>query len=125
MFNSLIFHLYTVCSEKLDIIFALDDSSKVGERNFLKVRNFFKNLMSSFKLDDGSTRVAAMSFSDTANIGFSFDKSAGRPLNEMQNLVQAIPYTGGSTSRLDKALNLATQQLLLKGRSGSDTKKVI
>lgn len=106
-------------------MFALDDSSKVGEKDFLKVRNFAKNLLSSFKFGEGTTEVAAMSYSDKANLAFGFDKGAGRSLKTVQELVQAIPYTGKSTSRLDKAFSLATQQLLLKGRRGSDVKKVV
>lgn len=108
----------------MDLLFALDDSSKVGEKNFLKVRNFVKNLLSSFRLDDGSTQVAAMSYSDSAYMGFSFAKAAGASLKEMEKIVQAIPYTGGSTSRLDKALDLAKTQLLLQSRTGPYVKKV-
>ena len=106
-------------------MFALDDSSKVGEKNFLKVRNFAKNLLSSLKFTEGTTEVAAMSYSDEANLAFGFDKGSGRTLTEIQDLVQAIPYTGKSSSRLDKAFSLATQQLLLKGRRGSGVKKVL
>ena len=123
-FNNFLHNLSTVCSEKLDLMFALDDSSRVSEKNFLKVRNFAKNLLSSFSLDDGQTQVGAMSYSDNANLAFGFGKVAGKSLKEMQELVQAIPYTGKSESRLDKAFSLATQELLLKGRQGGGVKKV-
>ena len=122
---NLCLHYPTVCAEKLDLMIALDDSKKVGEKDFLKVRNFAKKLLSSFKLDDGSTRVAAMSYSSKANLAFGFRKAKGSSLQEMQNFMQAIPYTGKSESRLDRAFDLATQQLLLTGRQGANIKKVV
>lgn len=103
---------------------ALDDSIKVGEKNFLKVRNFAKNLLASFNLGKDDVRVAAMSYSNSASMAFDFADTAGKSLSEIQDNVQAIAYTGGSTSRLDRALGLATSQLLLQSRSGPGIKKV-
>ena len=102
----------------------LDDSAKVGEKNFLKVRNFAKVLLPLFKVKGDGTQVAAMTYSDKAKMAFGFDFMKGKTEKDVLDTIDSIPYTGGSTSRLDKALDLATTNLLLERQKRSNAKQV-
>lgn len=58
-------------SEKLDIVFLVDASSSVGDRNFKNELKFIKKLLSDITVDYNHTRVAVVTFSspsDTVSI---------------------------------------------------------
>lgn len=55
------------CGE-LDLIFLVDGSSSVGEKNFKSELKFVKKLMSDITVDYNHTRVAIITFSSAENV---------------------------------------------------------
>ena len=109
------------------MLLILDDSARVGPINFLKVKSFVNNLLGSFSVSKGFTHVAAMTYSDSAKTAFNFNDIRSYNLSDVRAAVDRIPYTGGSKSRLDKALELASSQALAsrgRARLSKDVKQV-
>ena len=79
------------------------------------MKDFAISLLPSFKVDIGKTRVSAITYSNTARNAFKFSDSNSQSLVNVQDRIRSIKYRGGSSSRLDKALDLATTHLLLPG----------
>ena len=71
------------------------------------MKNFVKDLTDFYKLGRDETRVAVMSFADSANIHIPFYWSYSYKY-QFDNAVNRIQYTGGGTATaraLDKAYN--------------------
>ena len=120
--------LYLECSDKLDILLILDDSVKTGEENFRKSKDFSKAMLEWFSVDQNNTNVAVMSYSDIAELHMSFPipgrNTPSQNLYDVQGRIDSIPYKGGSTSRLDRALILASSDVFPEGKQSRNAKKV-
>ena len=60
------------CSDRLDLLIALDDSQRIGEVGFQKTKEFVKTLLEWFNINQNGTNIAAMTYSDTAVEHFNF-----------------------------------------------------
>ncbi|XP_047136671.1 collagen alpha-1(II) chain isoform X1 [Hydra vulgaris] len=117
------------CTDKLDILLVLDDSIKTGQENFKKSKDFSKAMLEWLSIDQNNTNVAVISYSDIAELHISFPVSGSddplQSLYDLQGKIDSIPYKGGSTSRLDRALSLASTRVFPEGKRTRNAKKVI
>ncbi len=109
------------------MLFIFDDSARVGPTNFRKVTSFANSLLGSFSIKNGATHVAAMSYSNTATVYYDFNAMRSMNASGIGSKIMTVPYTGGKSSRLDKALELAAQSVMTPSggaRSDPAVKKV-
>ncbi len=60
-------------SRGLDLVFVLDSSGSVGERNFDLTKEFVASVVETFATGPDATQVGAIAFSGFANISFELD----------------------------------------------------
>lgn len=51
-------------SSQLDIVFLIDASASIGDKNFLSELKFVKKLLADLSISENETRVAVITFSD-------------------------------------------------------------
>jgi len=66
------------CRSRLDVVFAVDASSSVGEENFQRTLDFVRDVVASLDVDSGNSRVAVLSFSDAVDMRFHLDEYTSR-----------------------------------------------
>lgn len=88
----------------LDIIFALDVSSSIGEKSLETAKSFIKLLVKTFgvssRADGGKngTRVAFITFASKANITFNLNDPNVRSVEKAFQKIDSIKISGGGTN---------------------------
>lgn len=101
----------TVCKARLDLGFIVDGSGSVGRANFIRCLNFIKNLVSSFVISPGHSRVGLLIYSHRVIPVFSFGQ---RPrLRGVLRAISRIRYPGGGT-KTGKALSYSRRYLFAR-----------
>ncbi|XP_012944165.2 collagen alpha-1(XII) chain [Aplysia californica] len=100
------------CKKKMDLLFIIDSSGSLGADNFKKELHFVEELVGSFDVSSSEVRVAALTFSNDANVRFCFDKynTADQVIQDIQN----TPYIRGVTMT-HTALKLAKNKMFTSG----------
>jgi uncharacterized protein YegL len=112
--NSRIFCLET--KPIYDLLFILDGSSSSTQQKFKLSKMFIKDVIDSLDIDETSTRVSLIEYSDRATLEF--------PLNEyfdkggLKGAVDNVRASGGSGTVTGEALQLAVNQVFT--RTGGD-----
>lgn len=96
------------CTNNADIVFILDASGSVREENFVKTKDFVKQMVDSINVDRLGSNLAVVTFSDDARIHFRLSDYNNRV--DMIRAIDAIPYTRGTTNTAS-ALRLVRQQV--------------
>ena len=84
-----------MCQTNLDLLFLLDESGSVGSTNHQLGLRFMESVVSFYDISLDGTRVAVISFSIGANVEFDFDDHS--TLQQVQNAIREIRYSGGYT----------------------------
>nr|XP_060639322.1 collagen alpha-4(VI) chain-like [Anolis sagrei ordinatus] len=86
-----------VCSSAsvADIVFLVDESSRIGQRNFHLIRTFLLKVISALDIGLDNVRVALVLYSDKPRLEFSLDTFEKKP--EVLNYLTKLPYRGGQT----------------------------
>ena len=84
-------------------MFVLDASGSVGSANFVRMKNFMKNVTSNFNIGEDRTRVGIIRYSTSASIILSLGSINNK--NGLNTFIDNIVYTSGSTAT-HLALNL-------------------
>ena len=79
----------------MDVIFVLDSSGSISERNFQRVKDYASDLARSLDIESGRVRVGAMTFSATPNLEFHLSRYTNR--HQVMDAFQAIRYIRDST----------------------------
>lgn len=79
-----------------DIVFLLDTSTSVSERNFKKVLQFVKEFLAEAYIAPDGVHVGVITFSSYAYVQFNLNKFSSR--EEVFEAVDSIPYSYGSTN---------------------------
>uniref|UniRef100_A0A803TIU7 VWFA domain-containing protein n=1 Tax=Anolis carolinensis TaxID=28377 RepID=A0A803TIU7_ANOCA len=87
----------SVCSSAsvADIVFLVDESSRIGQRNFHLIRTFLLKVISALDIGPDNVRVALVLYSDKPRLEFSLDTFEKKP--EVLNYLTKLPYRGGQT----------------------------
>lgn len=89
-------------SERLELVFLVDESSSVGQANFLSELRFVRKLLSDFPVVPTATRVAIVTFSSKNNVVPRVDYISTRRAHQhkcalLSREIPAITYRGGGT----------------------------
>ncbi|XP_004677499.1 PREDICTED: sushi, von Willebrand factor type A, EGF and pentraxin domain-containing protein 1 [Condylura cristata] len=89
-------------SERLELVFLVDESSSVGQANFLSELKFVRKLLSDFPVVPTATRVAIVTFSSKNNVVPRVDYISSRRAHQhkcalLSREIPAITYRGGGT----------------------------
>lgn len=89
-------------SERLELVFLVDESSSVGQANFLSELRFVRKLLSDFPVVPSATRVAIVTFSSKNNVVPRVDYISTRRAHQhkcalLSREIPAITYRGGGT----------------------------
>ena len=86
----------------------LDKSGSLGDARFALMKIFLSELINSLDVDPDSSNIAMVSFSDDATVEFHLDAFETRA--EIQQAIDAVPYTRGRTNTA-LALQLLREQV--------------
>lgn len=114
------------CSyNKVELGFAVDGSASVKlyqEGNFQRIKVFMKNLIRSFNVSIGQTRVGAIVYSTNSTLVFRLDQYS--TYNEVADAIDNMSYPGGGTYT-GKALSEASSSLFKSAVVRADARKVL
>lgn len=79
-----------------DLVFLLDTSSSVGKEDFEKVRQWVANLVDTFEVGPGRTRVGVVRYSDRPATAFELGLFGSRA--EVQAAARRLAFHGGNTN---------------------------
>ena len=97
----------------MDVAFILDSSGSIGRTNYLKQKEFVKQVARSFGVAPGQSQAAMVLYSSTASVQARFGQYA--TAEEFAKAVDALPYERGRT-RIDMALDLASTDIFPAAR---------
>ncbi|XP_048581312.1 uncharacterized protein LOC5512067 isoform X7 [Nematostella vectensis] len=100
------------CDVVLDLAFIIDSSGSIGRSNWELIRNFTRLIIANFKVQEGNTHVAAVTYSSGAKVEFTFDTLRGpeRTLEKYGEIIQKMRWQRGYTY-IDKGLLLANRDI--------------
>lgn len=92
------FVVSVACSTpKADIVFVLDGSGSIGSTNFASVRQFARNVVGYFDVNQQKVRIGLIEFSSSASTEFSL--TTYDSTTDVQTAIMKIPYfNGGKTT---------------------------
>lgn len=99
----------------MDVAFIIDSSGSIGRTNYLKQKNFVKQVAKSFGLAPDQSQAAMVLYSNSASVQARFGQYA--TTDEFVKAVDGLPYERGLT-RIDKALDLAATDIFPEARAG-------
>jgi len=78
------------------MVFVLDSSGSIGTANFLKVKQFVKDVINAFDIGFDKTRVGVIQYSDSVQLIFDLNKYSNKA--DMLAAVDRIVYIGSGTA---------------------------
>ncbi|XP_045168810.2 transmembrane matrix receptor MUP-4-like [Mercenaria mercenaria] len=94
--------------EDKDVVFLVDSSSRDGEQNFRKVKDFIKQAIGTFDIGPNLTRVGLILFNKNATIAFPLDRYNAS--QDILNAVENIAYKPTDETNTGDALELVRKQ---------------
>ncbi|KAL4222984.1 von Willebrand factor type A domain [Mactra antiquata] len=104
----------TCVPDVADVMFVVDSSLSVGKTNFVKVKDFIKQMLGNFDIGLNTTRIGMIVYNTDAKISFNLDE-----YNNTQDIIDAIDnikYSSGGTNTA-QALELMRTQGFLHDRN--------
>ena len=111
-------------SDPTDIGFILDSSSSVTDDNFIKQKEFVKNIIKQFPVGIDQTQAGIIKYGDKAETGINFSEFFTKV--DLFNAIDSLEHSKDSSSRLDLALKVARDELFdaSRGARGDEVNKV-
>ena len=100
------------CENVANIGFIMDSSGSL-RRDYGKEKEFVKELAQSFEISAAGSRAGVVTFSYNAEVSIRMDQF--KKLADFKKAVDSIPLMG-YTTRIDKALRLAKEKLMIGAR---------
>lgn len=106
-------YLFIVCSRAslADIAFLVDESSRVGEKNFQLTRAFLLRIINALDIGPNNVQVALVLYSDEPRLEFTLDTFEDKL--EVLNYLKKLPYRGGQPYT-GAALDFLRQEVFTK-----------
>lgn len=97
-----------MCSRALDIGLIVDASAKVRGKNFLRLRNFLKQIVASFSVSTTATRFGMVEFNNNPRKLFDFNRFTNQAT--LLNVMDRVPFMNGK-AKAGRALKFAAASL--------------
>uniref|UniRef100_A0A674KHD4 VWFA domain-containing protein n=1 Tax=Terrapene triunguis TaxID=2587831 RepID=A0A674KHD4_9SAUR len=78
-----------------DIVFLVDESSRIGLRNFQLTRTFLLKIVNALDIGPNNIRVGLVLYSDEPRLEFTLDTFEDK--SDILNYLKKLPYRGGRT----------------------------
>lgn len=95
-----------------DIVFVIDSSSSIGSEYFEIQKQYIKDLMRNFTIDERNVQIAIVSFSSIGNMELDFSDASNETI--LYDKISELTLRGGS-SQIHKGLNTGIK--LMKNRN--------
>lgn len=79
-----------------DIVFLVDQSSSIGEKNFQQIRHFLYEMVQAFNVHVDKVRIGMAVYSTKAEV--EFDLNAFKEKTDLLQYIRSLPYKGGVTN---------------------------
>ena len=111
-------------SDPTDIGFILDTSSSVSDNNFIRQKEFVKNIIKQFPVGPDQTQAGIIKYGDEAETGINFYDFYIEA--DLFNAIDSLDHSKATESRLDLALKMARDTLFTAsgGSRGDEVNKV-
>ena len=85
-----------------DIIFVLDGSTSVSAENYLKAKNFIKQVIEPLSVSETSTRVAMLQYATFNNVEFLFQTDTNSTYSKIDDVQQIFgtTFTGSAIRKV-------------------------
>ncbi len=103
-------------AEKIDIVFLLDGSSRVGPRRFKLEVALFDTVAQSFPVEKDGVHFAGIVYSTTSKVSFQLSTYTDKPT--LSKAIQAMPYSGGGRNVGQAIASVKSSVLDVSGRPG-------
>lgn len=87
---------------KVDIVFLLDGSTRVGPRRFKLELSLFDTVAQSFPVEKDGVYFAGVVYSSASMVSFQLNANTDKPT--LSKAIQAIPYIGGGARNVGQAI---------------------
>jgi len=102
------------CTTPIDLIFMLDASGSIGSSSFEQMKSFVSEFLNRFDVENGTTRVGLLKYSDTVEIAANL--STYRSTAEIQAAISRLTHEEDTT---DTGLALLyVQWMMLQSEAG-------
>ena len=95
-----------------DLLFILDGSSSSTQLQFKASQMFIKSIIDSLDIDETSTRVSLVEYSDRASLIFPLNRYYDQ--GELKDAVDNVEASGGEGAVTDQALQLGIDQVFIR-----------
>lgn len=87
----------TVCNQATvaDIVFLVDASGSIGERNFQQIRDFLHSIVEAMDVDEKKVRIGMVLYSTKPQVEFYLNSFKNK--NDMLQHIEILPYKRGLT----------------------------
>lgn len=106
-------HYFT---EKIDIVFLLDGSTRVGLRRFKLELSLFDTVAQSFPVQKDGVYFAGIVYSTTSVVSFQLNTHTDK--STLSKAIQAMPYVGGGRNVGQAIASVKSNVLDKSGRPG-------
>lgn len=107
-------YLSLECRGQYDLTLVMENSASVSPKNFQKMKVFAKELVSAFFISELGTRVASVTYGDSALVNFKLNTVPGVNRKVVYNEIDKLAYQGGSGNGVAKALEQAVKSIYTK-----------
>ena len=100
LYNESSLNISTGCTFTTDTVFVLDTSGSIGSGNFQEVRTFtrdFADVLLRNESDTSYNKIGIVLFQSSASVTRALNSSV-IPREDLLNLIENLPYTGGGTN---------------------------
>ena len=127
-FVSIIFAFPTgdICPIPMDTTFIVDTSNCDDESNWNRLLYFLQTLVTFFNVSPSGGRIAIISYGTDAKVVIKFNTLSGDLLTSAEAIrrVGLLQCLGGGLRRIDKALDLASKEVLVSAGGVRDISRV-
>ncbi|NXA48113.1 CO6A6 protein, partial [Nothocercus julius] len=90
-----LYEVDSMCSSATiaDIVFLVDESSKIGSKNFQLIRTFLLKVVNALDIGSSNVRVGLVLYSNEPRLEFTLDTFKNK--QEILNYLKNLPYRGG------------------------------
>ncbi|XP_073236997.1 collagen alpha-3(VI) chain-like [Porites lutea] len=103
---------FSRCINPVDVAFLVDSSGSLEEEGFNKQKEFIKAVAATLDISPFHSQIGVITYSDRASVEIKL--SDHQHQEDLINAVESMKYIG-RTTRIDKAVAIATKELMTPG----------